>query len=149
MSNYLWQVVKFEIFHIVTEYSRTTLRVKNSLEIALSLTVFKIFALFVFCQKNGQRNTHGGHLVFVQISRIIPKEALTMMNIPCKFGKCTLHALWYTGAAKIPKNLNETAVVAILFLETRPKKFGGKLLYHWTYPANLRPLLVILLAAEG
>ena len=80
--------------------------------------------------------------------RLIPKEALTMMNISCKFGKCTLHALWY-GAAKVPKYLNETAVAAILFLETRPKKVGGKLLYHWTYPTNLRPLLLILLAAEG
>ena len=87
------KVVKFEFFHIATKYSYTTLWVKNSLKIALSLTVFEIFAFFVFCKKNGQRNTHGGHLVFVQISRIIPKEALTMMNISCKFGKCTLHAL--------------------------------------------------------
>ena len=45
------KVVKFEIFHIATEYSFTTLRVKNSLKIALSLTVFEIFALFVFCKK--------------------------------------------------------------------------------------------------
>ena len=59
-----------------------------------------------------------------------------MMNISCKFGKCTLHALWYTGAAKVPKNLNETAVAAILFLKTRPKKFGGKLLYHWLQRGN-------------
>ena len=45
------KVVKFEIFHIATIYSCTTVRVKNSLEIALSLTVFEIFALFVFCNK--------------------------------------------------------------------------------------------------
>ena len=44
--------VKLKTFiHISTEYSSTTLRVKNSLEIALSLTVFEIFALFVFCKK--------------------------------------------------------------------------------------------------
>ena len=45
------KVVKFEIFHIATKYSCTTLWVKNSLEIALSLTVFEIFPLFVFCKK--------------------------------------------------------------------------------------------------
>ena len=35
-----------ENFHVSTEYSCTTLRVENSLEIALSLTVSEIFAIF-------------------------------------------------------------------------------------------------------
>ena len=46
------KVSKIEIFPLGTGYSCTTLRVKNSLEIALSLTVFEIFTLFHFPQKS-------------------------------------------------------------------------------------------------
>ena len=41
--------IKFFQFHI--EYSATTLRVKNSVKIALSLTVSEILTFFVFPQK--------------------------------------------------------------------------------------------------
>ena len=44
-----WRKLNFFQFHI--EYSATTLRVKNSVEIALSLTVSKILTFFVFPQK--------------------------------------------------------------------------------------------------
>ena len=90
-SNSRWppKVVKFEIFHIATKYSCTTLWVKNSLEIALSLTVSRYLHFFVFCKKT-VKETPMAAILF--LSRIIPKEALTM-NISCKFGKCTLHAL--------------------------------------------------------
>ena len=44
-----WRKLKFFQFHI--EYSATTLRVKNSVEIALSLTVSEILTFFVFPQK--------------------------------------------------------------------------------------------------
>ena len=40
-----------ESFHVSTEYSSTTLWVQNLLEIALSLTVSEIFAIFHFPQK--------------------------------------------------------------------------------------------------
>ena len=46
------KVAKIEIFPLCIGYSCTTLQVKNSLEIVLSLTVFKIFTLFHFPQKS-------------------------------------------------------------------------------------------------
>ena len=45
-----WQ--KLKIFPFCIGHSCTTLRVKNSLEIPLSLTVFEIFTLFHFLQKS-------------------------------------------------------------------------------------------------
>ena len=42
---------KFEIFQFCIEYFSTTLWVKNSVEIALSLTVSEILIFFVFLQK--------------------------------------------------------------------------------------------------
>ena len=39
---------KIEIFLLGTGYSCTSLRIKTSLEIALSLTVFDIFSMFIF-----------------------------------------------------------------------------------------------------
>ena len=46
------KVAKIEIFRLSTGHSCTTLWVKNSLEIALSLTVFEIVTLFHFPQKS-------------------------------------------------------------------------------------------------
>ena len=45
------KVAKIEIFQFHIEYSATTLRVKNSVEIALSLTVSEILTFFIFPQK--------------------------------------------------------------------------------------------------
>ena len=45
------EVAKIEIFPLCMGHSCNTLRVENSLEIALSLTVFEIFTLFHFPQK--------------------------------------------------------------------------------------------------
>ena len=45
------KVAKIEIFQFCIEYFPTTLRVKNSVEIALSLTVSEILTFFVFPQK--------------------------------------------------------------------------------------------------
>ena len=49
-KNQRWppKVAKIEIFPLGTEYCCTTLRIKNSLEIALSCTLFKVFTLFHF-----------------------------------------------------------------------------------------------------
>ena len=44
-------MAKIEFFQFHIEYSATTLRVKNSVKIALSLTVSKILTIFVFLQK--------------------------------------------------------------------------------------------------
>ena len=49
---WLPKVAKIEIFPLCIGYSCTTLWVKNSLEIALSLTVFEIFTLFHFPLKS-------------------------------------------------------------------------------------------------
>ena len=45
------KVAKIEFFQFHIQYSATTLQVKNSVQIALSLTVSKILTLFVFPQK--------------------------------------------------------------------------------------------------
>ena len=45
------KVAKIEIFQLCIEYFPTTLRVKNSVEIALSLTVSEILRFFCFSQK--------------------------------------------------------------------------------------------------
>ena len=53
------KVVKIEIFPLCIGYSCTTLRVKNLLEIALSVTVFVIFTLFHFPQKSKMATKSG------------------------------------------------------------------------------------------
>ena len=48
-------MAKIENFQFCTEYSATTLRVKNSVQIALSLTVsemLRFFDFFVFCKNS-------------------------------------------------------------------------------------------------
>ena len=52
------KVAKIEIFALCMG-SNTTLRVENSLEIALSLTVFEIFTLFHFPQKSKMATKSG------------------------------------------------------------------------------------------
>ena len=44
-------MVKIQIFPLCRGYSCSTLHIKNSLEIALSLTVSKIFPMFLFSAK--------------------------------------------------------------------------------------------------
>ena len=162
---------KWKIFDTCLEASPTTLRVKNSIEIALSLTVFDIFAIFHFPQKFKmaaqnckiwkfwyfaftllfhpagpkfarnrsisygfrdicdfsfsakipQRNIHGGHLVSCKTFRLIPKKALTMMNISYKFGKCTFYGHWYTGTVKDPQNSDKNARGGHLVFRNVPK----------------------------
>ena len=53
-KNLRWppKVPKIKIFPLCIGYSSTTLWIKNSLEIALSLTVFEIFTLFHFPLKS-------------------------------------------------------------------------------------------------
>ena len=46
------KLAKIENFQFRIEYSATTLRVKNSVEIALSLTVSEILIFFVFCKNS-------------------------------------------------------------------------------------------------
>ena len=41
--------IQDDIFPLGTEYCCTTPWVKNSLEIALSVTILKIFSMFIFC----------------------------------------------------------------------------------------------------
>ena len=45
------KVAKIEIFQLHIEYCTTTMRVKISVEMALSLTVSEILTFFVFLQK--------------------------------------------------------------------------------------------------
>ena len=65
------QVAKIEIFSFWTGHSCTTLLVKNSLEIALSLTVFKILTLFHFPQKSKMAAESGENLNFPPLHRTL------------------------------------------------------------------------------
>ena len=41
--------IQDDVFPLGTEYCCTTLWIKNLLEITLSLTILKIFSMFIFC----------------------------------------------------------------------------------------------------
>ena len=61
------KVAKIEIFQFCIEYSSTTLRVKNSVQIALSLTVSEILIFFVF-RKNSRWPPKVAKIEFFSIS---------------------------------------------------------------------------------
>ena len=63
------KVAKIEVFPLSTGHSYTTLWVKNSLEIALSLTVFEILTLFHFPQKSKMAAESGENLNFPPLHR--------------------------------------------------------------------------------
>ena len=63
-------MAKIEIFQFCIEYSATTLRVKNSVEIALSLTVSEILIFFVF-RKNSRWPPKVAKIEFFSISHRI------------------------------------------------------------------------------
>ena len=65
------KVVKIEIFPLYVGYSCTTLWVKNSLEIALSLMVFMIFTLFHFPLKSKMAAKSGENWNFSLLHRIL------------------------------------------------------------------------------
>ena len=58
------KVAKTEIFALGTRCSCTTLQVKNLLEVALSLTVSKIFSVFYFLLKSKMAAKSGENLNF-------------------------------------------------------------------------------------
>ena len=62
-------MAKIEIFPLCTGHSCTTLWVKNSLEIPLSLTVFEILTLFHFPQKSKMAAESGENLNFSPLHR--------------------------------------------------------------------------------
>ena len=64
-------MAKIEFFQFHIEYSATTLWVKNSVEIALSLTVSKILTFFVFPQKFKMAAKSGENWNFSILYRIL------------------------------------------------------------------------------
>ena len=62
---------KLKIFSLGTEYSCTTLWVKNSPEIALSLTISKIFSMFYFPLKSKMAVKSGENWNFSPLHRIL------------------------------------------------------------------------------
>ena len=62
-------MVKIEIFPLYIGYSCATLWVKNSLEIALSRTVFEIFTFFHFLQKSKMATKSGEKLKFLPFAQ--------------------------------------------------------------------------------
>ena len=65
------KVAKTEIFPLGTEYCCTTLRVKNSLEITLSLTISKIFSMFYFPLKSKMAAKSGENWNFSPLHRTL------------------------------------------------------------------------------
>ena len=65
------KVAKIEFFQFHIEYSATTLWVKNSVEIALSLTVSEILTFFVFLQKFKMAAKSGENWNFSILYRIL------------------------------------------------------------------------------
>ena len=65
------EVAKIEIFPLSTGHSCTTLRVKNSLEIALSLTVFEILTLFHFPLKSKMATESGENWNYSPLHRTL------------------------------------------------------------------------------
>ena len=63
--------MKIEIFPLLKGYSSTTLWFKNSLEIALSLTVSEIFSMFYFPLKSKMTAKSGKNLNFSPRHRIL------------------------------------------------------------------------------
>ena len=59
----------------------SVLWVQNSLEITVSLTVFEIFTLFVFYKKTIKETPKVAILILSRYPELIPKEALSMINI--------------------------------------------------------------------
>ena len=77
------KVVEIEIFPLCIGYSCTTLWVKNSLEIALSLTVFEIFTLFHFPLKSKMAAKSGySHFFIFRKLKFFPQTQDTA-KLPC------------------------------------------------------------------
>ena len=70
-SRWLPKVAKIEIFKFCTEYFSTTLWVKNSVQIALSLTVSEILRFFRFSQKFKMAAKSGENWKFSILYRIL------------------------------------------------------------------------------
>ena len=64
-------MAKTEIFPLGTKYCCTTVRVKNLLEIALSLTISKIFSMFYFPLKSKMAAKSGENWNFSPLHRIL------------------------------------------------------------------------------
>ena len=65
-TRWLPKVAKIEMFQIHIEYSSTTIWVKNSVEIALSLTVSEILTFLGFPQKSKMAAKSGGKIEIFQ-----------------------------------------------------------------------------------
>ena len=96
------KVAKIEIFPLCIGHSCTTLQVKNSLEIALSRTVFEMFTLFHFPQK----------------SKGPPKVPKTEIFPLCKRPSCT--TLWVKSSVEIALSLKVFEIFTFFYF---PQKF--------------------------
>ena len=85
-------MAKIQILPLCTRHSCTTLRVKNSLEIALSLTVFEILVIHTF---SFTAKIQDGHQKWRK-SKFYPFEQDTLV-LPCgsKIRSKSLYLLWF------------------------------------------------------
>ena len=63
--------IQDDIFPLGTEYCCATLWVKNSLEIAMSVTISKIFSMFIFCWKSKIAAKSGENWIFSLLHSIL------------------------------------------------------------------------------
>ena len=116
---------KIEIFPLCTRDSCTTLWVKNSLKIALSLTVFEILTLFYFPLKSKMAAESDENW----ISPLSPKDYCT--------------TLWVKNSLKIALSLTVFEILT-LFHFPRKSKMAAKSGENWNFPNLHRTLLYLL-----
>ena len=86
-------MAKIEIFQFCIEYFPTTLRVKNFVQIALSLTVSEIFRFFRFSQKfkdGRQKWRKLKFLNFIQNTFLLPCESKNSVQIALSLTVCEI-----------------------------------------------------------
>ena len=124
-------MAKTQIFPLGTEYCCTTMRVKNSLEIALSLTISKIFSLFYFPLKSKMAAKSSENSNFPPLHR-------TLLYYPAGQKVCSksLYLVWFSRyslfrfplkskmAAKGVENLNFAPLQWILLYYPAGQKFA-------------------------
>ena len=114
-------MAKIETFPLGTGYSCAILRVKNLLEIALFLTVFKIFSMFYFPIKSKMPSKSGENWIFFRLTGIL---------------------LYYPVGQKFTRNLSISYVFEIFTLFHFPlkSKMATKS-KHWNFTPRHKILL--------
>ena len=122
------KVAKFEILPLFTGHSCTTLWVKNSLEIALSVTVFEVFTLFHLPQKSKMATKSGKNPNFTPMHRTLYTTlwVKTSLEIALSLTVFEIFTLFHfqQKSKMAAKNRNFTPLHRTLFYDSVGKKFA-------------------------